>query len=153
MDILSPKYWFVQVPVYFSKLTTVRKYCVRNQSLMFLIKYIAWLVQSTTESSRKKEVSHLAKLLYFILSTSFSFSFLRPLPTASAQWVILSKRDTKNSCIKKLSNFCQVYFILSIPMIIFLEWSKCRHYHIIQNNPLCSDGVLECLQNSTAITC
>ena len=132
----------------------MRKYCVRNQSLMFLIKYIAWLVQNTTESSRKKEVSHLAKLLYFILSTSFFLLFwglYLLLLHSESFWV---KEIQKNSCIKNLSNFCQeIYFILSLPMIIFLEWPKCQHYHIIQNNPLCSDGVLECLQNSTAITC
>ena len=101
-------------PVSLSKLTTVRKYCFRNQSLMFPIKYIAWLVQNTTESSRKKEVSHLAKLLYFILSTSF-FSFLRPLPTASAQWVILSKKDTKHTWkqfnILMISTICFKFFV------------------------------------------
>ena len=121
-------------PVSLSKLTTVRKYCFRNQSLMFPIKYIAWLVQNTTESSRKKEVSHLAKLLYFILSTSF-FSFLRPLPTASAQWVILNKNDTKHTwkqfnilmistiCFKLKKNlaFIPMY---SIKIWAFLETHK-----------------------------
>ena len=117
-------------PVSLSKLTTVRKYCFRNQSLMFPIKYIAWLVQNTTESSRKKEVSHLAKLLYFILSTSFFlfWGLYLLLLHSESFWIKMIQNTHGNNLI-----FWWFQLFASNSLFLYIEENSCFQKFISYN--------------------